>query len=235
MDVAQVARRRRSPRLWVVVGVVLIVLVGLLPVRVCRAESAPVSIGLTGWGWCLAYRPVGDVTVSLNGTMIPRSEDAPEICDLYLAGELSFNLPDRTDSFALELRGTKVRSLFFLRQVTGGESPVIAEFEGTWLSDNGTNYVACEGRLAVPVPNHVAKPYIFVLRSSGVTVPAGEAPGNYVSALEAAIWKGTSAFDTLADGLADAGQHIKELIGDVLTRAAVVLREVRKLGTPYFI
>lgn len=224
----------RRFRVWLIVGLVLVLVAGLVPVRVCRAESSAVSLSLTGWGWCLAYRPVGDVTLTLDGTMIPRSEDAPEISDLYLSGQLSFNLPDRTDSFALELRGTRVRSLFFLRQVTGGEAPLIAEFEGTWLAGEGTNYVACEGRLAVPVPDHVAKPYIFVLRTSDVGVPSEEAPGNYVSALEAAVWKGTVAFDTLADRLADTGQHIKELVGDVLTQVAVLFREVRKLGTPYF-
>ena len=110
---------------------------------------------------------------------------------------------------------------------------MIAEFEGTWLSDNNANYVACEGRLAVPSPNHVAKPYVFVLRTPDVSVPSGNV-GNYVSTLEAAIRKGTMAFDTFADRLSDYGAHFKQLVGDVLTEIAVLFREVRNLGTPYF-
>jgi hypothetical protein len=164
--------------------------------------------------------------------MIPRA-DASEISDLYLTGTLSFNLPDRTDRFELELRGTKVRSLFFLRQVSGGESPLMAEFEGTWLSDNGTDYVACEGRLAIPAPNHVAKPYVFVLRTTDVDVPAVQ-PGNWVQNLEFSIGRFTLAFDRMADRIADYGDNIKRMLGDVLTQIAVMFREVRKLGTPYF-
>ena len=54
----------------------------------------------------------------------------PEIADLYLMGTLHFNLPDRTDSFDLELRGTRGMSVFFLKQVSGCAHPTIAEFEG---------------------------------------------------------------------------------------------------------
>ena len=206
----------------------------LLTVSTSTASAdTPVSLQLSGWGWCLAYKDVGNVTLNLQGNMIPR-DNATEIADLWLTGTLSFDLPNRTDTFDLELRGTKVRSLFFLKQVTGGAQPVIAEFEGSWLSDNTllNPYVACEGRLAIPAPNHVAKPYVFVLRTRDVAVPSREV-GTYVSNMDFIIQRITLCFDIVADRLAEGGSQIKDLIGSVLTRAAVIAREVRKMGTPY--
>jgi hypothetical protein len=190
-----------------------------------------VSLALSGWGWCLAYRDVANVAIDLDGTMIPRA-DAPEIADLYLTGTLTFNLSSRTDTFDLELRGTKVRSLFFLRQVSGGAESLMAEFEGTWLSTD--NYVACEGRLAIPAPNHVAKPYIFVLRTTDTSVSTAE-PGGWVGDWDFIVQKSTLAFDEIADRITQSGEEVKQLLGDVLTQVAVIFREVRKLGTPYFL
>jgi len=197
------------------------------------AADTPISLQLSGWGWCLAYKDVGNVTLNLQGNMIPR-DNATEIADLWLTGTLSFDLPNRTDTFDLELRGTKVRSLFFLKQVTGRVQPVIAEFEGSWISDNASlnDYVACEGRLAIPAPNHVAKPYVFVLRTRDVDVPSREM-GSYVSNIEYIIQRTTLCFDIVADRLAEGGAQIKDLIGSVLTRAAVIVREARRMGTPY--
>ena len=218
--------------LSVLIAFLLTIASVVIPAATASA-NAPVSLDLTGWGWCLAYKDVGNVTLDLDGIVIPR-DDAPDIADIYLTGTLNLNLSDRTDSFDLEMRGTKVRSLFFLKQVSGGEQPLIAEFEGTWLADNATNYVACEGRLAVPVPNHVAKPYVFVLRTADATVPS-QVPGNWVQNLESIIGSGTLAFDRIADRLSEYGDNIKQLVGSVLTEIAVLFREVRRLGTPYFV
>jgi hypothetical protein len=197
--------------------------------------DTPISVNLTGWGWCLAYRDVGNVVLDLHGSEIPRS-GTDEVVDLYLTGTLQFSLSDRTDTFDLELRGSRMRSLFFLKQVSGNPNPMIAEFEGTWLSDNvsGKDYIACEGRLATPVPNHLAKPYVLVLRTRDTAVPP-RIGGSYVDNVDWAIQGMTSAFDGIADRLADAGSAMKQLVGDVLTRAAVIAREVRKLGTPYIV
>jgi hypothetical protein len=195
------------------------------------SSDPPVSLALSGWGWCLSYKDVANVALDLDGSILPRSGDE-EIADLYLTGTLLFNLPDRTDNFALELRGTKVRSLFFLRQVSGGAQPLIAEFEGTWLDES--NYVACEGRLAVPTPSLVAMPYFFVLRTVDTAVPARE-PGGWVGDWEFIISKGTKAFDEVADRLVQSGEVVKDQLGSFLTQVAVIFREVGKLGTPYFL
>jgi len=225
-------RRMRSRRYLLLVSVclLLVVFASMSTPSPAKADT-PVALALSGWGWCLAYRDVANVTLNLNGTMIPR-DSASEIADLYLTGTLQFNMPSSTDNFALELRGTKVRSLFFLRQVSGGAEPLMAEFEGTWLSTD--NYVACEGRLAIPAPNHVAKPYIFVLRTTDTSVSTG-GTGGWVADWEFIVQKSTQAFDEIADRITASGEEVKQLLGDVLTNVAVIFREVRKLGTPYFL
>jgi len=191
-------------------------------------EQVPLPL-ISGWGWCLAYKEIADVTLDLAGSMVPRA-NAPEVVDLQLIGTLDFSIPGRTDTFELELQGTRVRSLFFLKQVEGGADPLIAEFEGFWLAEN--NYIACEGRLAVTTPNHAAQPYAFVLKTGGVDVPSRE-PGGWVEDIEFIIQKGVLALDRVGDRLAEGGATIKDLLGNVLTAAAVVVREVRKLGEAF--
>lgn len=211
----------------------LLVAILVIPTSLLVAPGSvvadPATITLTGWGWCVAYREIGNVSLVLDGSTLPR-ESADNVVDLYLTGTLTFNLQDRSDNFALELRGTRVRSLFFLKQVTGGDNPLIAEFEGTWLSE--TNYVACEGRIAVPAPNHVAKPYFFVLRTEGTALPS-RLTGDWVADMDFIIGKLTSAFDTIADKLSIGGSVIKANLGDFLTYTAVIVSEVRRLGIPY--
>jgi hypothetical protein len=222
----------RSWRSLAVVSVCLLLLVFVPLSNPSPAKAdTPISLALSGWGWCPAYRDVANVTLDLDGTMIPRAS-ASEIDDVYLTGTLQFNRASSTDNFALELRGTKVRSLFLLRQVSGGAEPLMVEIEGTWLSTD--NYVACEGRLAIPAPNHVASPYVFVLRTTDASVSTGGA-GGWVEDWDFIIEKGTQAFDEVADRITQSGEETKRLLGDVLTQLAVIFREVRKLGTPYFL
>jgi hypothetical protein len=229
------AKRRDEGLIRVRRGLVLLLVLVMvcsttLLVSPARAVADPATITLSGWGWCVAYGEIANVSVVLDGSSLPR-ENATEIQDLYLTGTLTFNLEDRTDEFDLELRGTKVRSLFFLKQVSGGDSPLIAEFEGTWLSE--TDYVACEGRIAVPAPNHVAKPYFFVLRTKDAEVPS-RLTGDWVADVDFIVGKLTSAFDTIADRLATGESVIRENLGTLLTNIAVLAREVRSLGIPYF-
>jgi len=200
-----------------------------LLVSPARTVADPATITLTGWGWCVAYREIANVSVVLDGSTIPR-ESTDNVADLYLTGTLTFNLEDRTDEFDLELRGTRVRSLFFLKQVSGGDTPLIAEFEGTWLSE--TDYVACEGRVAITAPNHVAKPYFFVLRTEDAEVPS-RLTGDWVADVDFMVGKLTSAFDTIADELSTGGSMIQANLGTLLTNIAVIAREVRSFGIPY--
>ena len=223
-------RRAMFRRLFAVVlaSMLLAPLVALaLPAATVRAD--PASLELSGWGWCVAYGEIGNVVLGLDGSITPRA-DATDVADIYLTGTLQFNMGDGTDSIDLELRGTKVRSLFFLKQVSGGDQPVIAEFEGTWLDE--TNYVACEGRVALPAPNHVVKPYFVILRTKDVEI-VSRAPGSWVADIEFMIQKATTAFDRLADRIAASGELIRDLLGSVATQLAVMAREIRALGIPY--
>jgi hypothetical protein len=221
-------------RLWKFSGLALTILViGTAsfgyPQPARAQETVPVSITLTGWGWCVAYREIGSVVANLTGSRIAR-DNTTAIEDVYLTGTLTFNISDKSDSFLLEMRGTIVRSLFFVKHVTGGADPLIAEFEGTWLRETG--YVACEGRLAVPAPNHVAKPYLFVLRTEGVDVPE-RGLGGWVGNMEFVVQKLTGAFDAMADEISSGGSLIKQTLGDLLMQVAVIARELRSLGIPY--
>jgi hypothetical protein len=223
-------KRPLGPRRCValLLAILLVVSTALL-VAPASAVADPATITLTGWGWCVAYREIANVSLVLDGSTIPR-ESADNVQDLYLTGTLTFNLEDRTDEFDLELRGTRVRSLFFLKQVSGGDNPLIAEFEGTWLSE--TDYVACEGRIAIPAPNHVAKPYFFVLRTEDTELPS-RLTGDWVADIDFMVGKLTSAFDTIADQISAGAPVMKQNLGDFLTSIAVIVREVRAWGVPY--
>jgi hypothetical protein len=227
-------RRGAVARLCLVVLIVAPALV-LLPAPVSAQDPTPVSVALAGWGWCLSYSEIADVGLYLEGDMKVR-DGAPSIAELHLTGTLQFSMTDRTDTFEVDLVGAKIRSLFFLRQAESGPDPIIVEIEGTWFGE--TNYVACEGRVAVRKPAdesgiEVAKPYIFLLGTPGAEVPE-RAPGGWVGNIEFIVAKGVQCLDILGNRLWHGGEAIRDLAGSVLTRMAVLFRELRGLGTPYF-
>lgn len=223
---------------WYALPLILSVIIGMAPLGHARPTLAqgevPVSIRLSGWGWCVAYREIGNVAADLAGYRIPR-DNATDVEDIYLEGTISFNLAGRSDTFDLELRGTKTRSLFFLKQVLASEdnmrTDMLAEFEGTWLGE--TDYVACEGRIILPAPNHVGKPYFFLLRTVDTEIPARES-GGWVGNLEFVIEKLTGAFDAAADEISSGGALIKKSLGELLAKVAIIARELRGTGIPYF-
>jgi len=221
-----VGRGRAYPAvLAAMAGLLLLTLALPVPAR----ADPPVSLSLAGWGWCPKYGEIADVSLSLDGDSLGRP-DADQVDDLYLTGTLEFAVSGITETYDLELRGTRVRSLFFLKEVTGGDQPLVAEFEGFWLTEN--DYVACEGRMGVSIPNHTAKPYVFVLRTGSVDVPARE-PGGWVPNIDFIIQKGVLCLDLVGDRLAEGGDVIKDLLASVLTKMEVLIREIRKLGIPY--
>ena len=222
---------------WWVLPMIALVIIGMTsfghPEPALAQGEVPVSVTLTGWGWCVAYREIGDIAADLTGFRRPR-DNATEVEDIYLEGMLTFNTSERSDTFDLVLRGTKARSLFFLRQVSPTEDNVtadmVAEFEGTWLDE--TDYVACEGRILLTAPNHVGKPYLFVLRTADVELPS-RGSGGWVGNLEFAIQQIVGAFDAMADEVSAQASVVQAQLGDLLTKVAVLAREVRDLGIPY--
>ena len=182
-------------------------------------DLLPVSLTLSGWGWCINAGCVtcmeyGNAVLQLDGSAITR-DNVTNVSDLYLTGTLSFNLPDRTDNFTLELRGTRVRSAFFLKQVAGGSDPLIAEFEGVWFDYAEPAYIACEGRLGLPLPDKVAKVYVFAFRNhtaENIAIPETS-------------WLGklTIIFDKTADNIVATGTQAQAAIGNTMARVAQVL------------
>lgn len=203
----------------------LLLLIGPLPVL----ADTPVSVVLAGWGWCPSYSEVTNVTLALEGTAKERT-DAPHIADLFLTGEITFIVQGKTDSFPVEMKGTRVRSMFYLKQISGENRPFLVEIEGLWLTE--TDYVACEGRLVQSSEEHLGKPYFFALRTGEKDVPE-RTPGTFTQNIEFIIQKGALCLDIIADRLSEGGQAIRELIGSVMTQITVILREVRRLGVPY--
>lgn len=177
----------------------------------------PVSLSLSGWGWHVGREEVGNVTLSLDGSMIAR-DNVTNLNDLYLEGTLLFNLPDRTDSFSLQLRGTKLNSIFFLKQVTGEDNPLIAEFEGVWFDAGEPAYVACEGRLAVPESGSVASGYVVILRNRDLgtmVIPGGSVLGRL-----------TALADGVADRIVSLGTGFQKDVGDILGNMAELVLQL---------
>jgi hypothetical protein len=177
----------------------------------------PVSLTLSGWGWHVARDEVGNVTLTLDGALVPR-DNTTNVIDIYLEGTLLFNLPDRTDNFTVELRGTKVNSVFFLKEATGGSEPLVAEFEGVWFDVEEPAYVACEGRLAIPEPGHVANGYVFILRSYNLE--------SLVMPQRSLLGRLTVIADGVADSIVSMGTEFQNELGETLEQIARLIMQL---------
>jgi hypothetical protein len=174
-------------------------------------DLLPVTLTLSGWAWrinagCVSCVEYGNAVLELDGSAVAR-DNVSNVFDLYLIGELSLNTTDRTDNFTLELRGTRVSSAFFLKQVAGGSAPQVAEIEGVWFDYEEPMYVACEGRLGLPEPDNVATVYMFALRNGsaeGIAIP------------DSWLGKLTVIFDEVADAVVSGGTQAQVAIGNGL-------------------
>jgi hypothetical protein len=133
----------------------------------------------------------------------------------------------------VELYGSRVRSLLYLRQEVTGES---STFTGTWISGNDTqSYMMTSGLLALPNPQgqvfKTAKLYFVILRTPGVEVPTKQ-PGSFVDNLEVIISWSTKFMDKLVDSLVGTGAG--KILGDILAKLMALIAALRGMGTPYF-
>jgi hypothetical protein len=168
--------------------------------------------------------------MDLSGSVLPRS-GTDNVVDIYLTGTFTFSLPCRTDTFEVDLRGTRVRSVFALRQSDGGASPIVVEIEGIWLEE--TDYVACGGRLAVPVSDAAAQPYIFMLRTADREVPARDWGETWVDNLEYLASRATMMYDNMAETFEAMGSSVKETVER--SRLWSVAIRLSSLARDYFI
>lgn len=187
---------------------------------------------LEGWGWCTNNKEI--VTATLDGyvTMFERSH-ASHSYSLHVVGNLTLVLPGAPDEvIALDMYGSRVRSLFYLRQEVTGKS---ASFEGTWIdAGGGQYYILTEGMIALPNPGgeglKTARICSVVLRTPDVVVPLGDL-GSFVEDVESMLTRFVRFIDNLLDSLMGLG--LREILGDILTRIAILLAALRGLGTPY--
>jgi len=199
------------------------------------------DIVLTGWGWCPdEERGIGDVHFPVSITEVPRG-DAPEVSDIRFVGTLTLTYPDTTvRTFSLNLTGVRTRSIFYLMQHEldiNGEAWG-ASFNGAWLTWNESgvdqHYLTCEGDILLPHGDvwTTVKPYFFLLRTPDIDMPELVEPdGDYADTMEYIIGWLVRVFDNLLTEL--SATNFWDILGNVLDRATVIIKEVRNQLVPY--
>jgi hypothetical protein len=183
---------------------------------------------LEGWGWCTDYNTVVPVTFDGYVTMLERTGAAGSY-SMHTVGNLTLPAP-YGETIPLDMYGSRVRSLFYLRQEVTGLS---VSFEGTWLSGNET-YVAMAGVISLPNPSgtslKTAKICSVFLRTPGGQVPLTE-PGTFVDDLESMLSRFVKFIDSIVSALIGTG--FSGILSSVLAKLAVLAANIRGLGIPY--
>lgn len=191
-----------------------------------------VRIELQGWGWCTNYSKVVPATLDGYALFIER-EHAPESYSMQAWGNFTLQPPDMpAEIISLDMYGSRVRSLFYLRQEETGKS---ATFEGVWIDGNDTqSYIMIEGSIALPNPEgeafKTARLCFTLLRTPEVEVPAKE-PDGFAADVEVVIAWFTKYFDRFIDALIGTG--VGDILSNILTKIMILIAEIRALGTPY--
>lgn len=190
------------------------------------------SITLEGWGWFTNYSEVASVTLEGYVEIVER-EHAALSYSMHMAGDLTLYLGNEsTETISFDMYGSRVRSLFYLRQEETGFS---ATFTGTWMdTDDSQPYIMTTGMIALPNPEgqsfKTARLLSVILRTPEVEVPAKQADG-FAANVEVVVAWITKFFDKLLDNLVGTG--VGQILGDILTKIMILIAEIRALGTPY--
>jgi len=195
--------------------------------------TTAVHLDLEGWGWCTSY---GDIaTASLVGyiTQVERGNDSQSF-SVHAVGNLTLQPSDApAETIPFDMYGSRLRSLFYLRQEVTGES---STFTGSWLTGNDTQfYIMTSGLIALPNPEgqsfKTARLCFVLLRTPDVDVPLGQ-PGSFVDDLNYIVGWSTKYFDILLDSLIGTG--VGKTLGEILAKLMILIAHIRALGTPYF-
>lgn len=183
---------------------------------------------LEGLGWCPDYPGIGDATLIGSMDAEPRPDD-PNVIDLHFEATFTFTVDTTTDTFDLELFGTRVRSIFSLGQRT---ESVSASFRGLWLAWDHQHYIVCVGGITTHPGETLTtvKPYLLLMRTTGEVKPP-ESPDSYVESLEYIINRFAQGVNGLINAL--SADSVKDVIGGVLSRIVAIFVEVRNLLEPY--
>lgn len=199
------------------------------------------NTSLTGWGWCPdEQRGIGNVSFPVTVSQTPRT-NSTEVSDIRFVGTLNLTYKDNTTrTFALNLTGVRTRSLFYLRQheVDINGSVWESSWRGTWLTwnDSGVekHYISGQGDIMLPYGDvwTTVNPYFFLLRTPDADFPLLVEPdGDFAETLEYIIGFGVRVFDDLLTDLSAIG--FWDMLGDVLDRMTVMIKEVRDRLVPY--
>jgi len=191
-------------------------------------------LSLSGWGWCTNYEQIVPATLEGYVTVIERAH-APQSFSVRAVGNITLQLPDNSEETILfDMYGSKVRSLFYLRQEVTGES---GTFTGTWIrqDDNTPFYMVTTGLIAIPNPEgssfKTARLCFVLLRTPDVVVPLGE-PDGFVADLDYIIGWCTALTDRFISAFVGTG--VGKILSEILAKLMVIIAGVRELGITYF-
>ena len=195
--------------------------------------TTAVHLDLEGWGWCTSYGDVATATLVGYATVVERGNDSQSF-SVHAVGNLTLQVGNATPEIVpVDLYGSRVRSLFYLRQEVTGES---STFTGTWITGNGTQfYIMTSGLIALPNPEgqsfKTARLYYVVLRTPGGDVPEKQ-PGGYAANWDTFIAWSTKYWDRTITALVGTGAG--HILAQILAKITILIANIRALGTPYF-
>ena len=189
------------------------------------------TLSLDGWGWCTDYAEV--VEAELDGCVaIVQRAQAPETYSLHVTGNLTLHRSGGPEVIPIDAYGSRVRSLFYLRQEITGKS---ASFEGTWMdAAGGQYYIMCTGAVGLPNPGgqslKTARICFVVLRTPDVEVAIADS-GTFVEDIESMATRFVKFIDGVLDSLLGTG--FREILSNILEKLAAFVAALRNLGAPY--
>jgi hypothetical protein len=192
-------------------------------------------IELEGNVWCSSYGSIVNATLDGEVTMVERSHATPG-SSLHVVGNLTLHMPGGPDeTIELDMYGSRVRSLFYLRQEITGKS---VSLSGSWIDANGGNstYIYTSGVIALPNPDGTAlktsKLCFIILRTPDVEVPCCAEGEGFVGDVESIVTRFTRLIDKLWDSLIGTG--FGEMLSSILSQLAVMIAAIRDaLGGSY--
>ena len=195
--------------------------------------TTAVHLELEGWGWCTNYGDVAAASLAGYATQVERGNGSQSF-SVHVLGNLTLQVGNATAEIVpVDLYGSRVRTMFYLRQEVTGES---STFTGTWITGNDTQlYVMTSGLLALPNPEgqsfKTARLCFVVLRTPGGNVP-DKPPGGFADDWDTFIAWSTKYADRTITALVGTG--VGRIIAEILAKIMILIAHIRAMGTPFF-
>jgi len=188
------------------------------------------TVELEGWGWCTNRNKVVPITFEGYTSMVERT-GAPNSYSMHTLGSLTLPSP-YNETVSLDMYGSRVRSMFYLRQEVTGKS---VNFHGTWLDAGGNqSYIGMTGAVALPNPEgeilQTTRVCFVMLRTPDVEVPLAQ-PGSFAENVDSMLTRFVKLVDKVLDGLIGTG--FSEILSNILVKISVLLAHLKAMGTTY--